>query len=129
MHNERPEDLRMRLLKADAARRRAMIEADVDTLNALLAEDLCWTHSSGAVEDKGAFVDAIATAAVSYEALEVEADEIRAEGTLVVHQGRLRGRASRGGQSKALQARFLAVWRSVDERLELIAWQSTNTTV
>ena len=120
-------DVRTRLLEADAARRQAMVQGDTHCLASLLAEDLTWTHSSGAVENKEAFIAAIASGNVRYEALEIAQDEIRGDGALVVHDGVLRGRASRGGQSKVLHARYLAVWRSVGNTFELMAWQSTNT--
>ena len=104
-----------------------MVQGDTHLLAPLLADDLIWTHSSGLVENKEAFIAAIASGNVSYEALDISQDEIRGDGTLVVHDGVLRGRASRGGQSKALHARYLAVWRSVGNTFELMAWQSTNT--
>ncbi len=121
-----PSELTSRVIEADAARRRAMILGDVDALLALLADDLVWTHSSGAAESKAEFISAIASGNVRYEELHVEEDAIREEGSLVLHTGVLRGVASRGGQNKNLHARFLAVWRFAQNMPELMAWQSTN---
>ncbi len=119
-------ELTNRVLEADAARRQAMIHGDVDALLTLLADDLVWTHSSGATEGKADFIGAIAAQAVRYESLEIDGDEVREEGALAVHNGVLRGSASRGGQNKKLHARFLAVWRFAGDKPELMAWQSTN---
>lgn len=114
------------LLRCDAERRRAMIDADAQALDRLLADDLTWTHSSGATESKAEFIAAIVAGAVVYDALEVEQDQVRGDGKQLVHNGVLRGNASRDGQPKQLKAKFLAIWRVTDEQLRLIAWQSTN---
>ena len=36
-----------KLLAADEARRKAMIDADINDMNTLVHADLTWTHSSG----------------------------------------------------------------------------------
>ena len=119
-------ELSNRVIEADAARRQAMIHGDVDALLTLLADDLVWTHSSGATESKAEFISAIASGNVRYDELKIEKDATREEGPLVVHNGVLKGVASRAGQNKNLHARFLAVWRFVQDMPELMAWQSTN---
>ena len=106
----------------DLARRRAMIDADEAALDALLADDLTWTHSSGVTESKSEFIAAITTRRVVYEVLEVTEDIQRRYGDTFVHSGVLHGRASRDNQSKLLGARFLAVWREAGGRLKLHAW-------
>lgn len=114
------------LRNADARRRQAMIEADQNVLEELLANELTWTHSSGATESKSQFIAAIASGNVVYETLDIEDDQIRQFGDVLIHNGILRGRASRDGQLKGLNAKFLAVWRGREEKLELVAWQSTS---
>ncbi len=114
------------LLQCDAQRRQAMISADVDQLALLLADSLTWTHSSGATEDKATFLSAIGSGAVVYEVLEIEQHQVRGNAEYALHNGILRGRASRDGQAKALNAKFLAVWGRAGDRWRLEAWQSTN---
>ncbi len=114
------------LLRCDAERRQAMINVDEQALDRLLADDLTWTHSSGATESKAEFIAAIVRGAVVYDALEVEQDQVRDGGQLWIHNGVLKGKASRDGRAKQLKAKFLAIWRVTDEQLRLIAWQSTN---
>ncbi len=118
-------DHRSKLLDADRARRQAMINADGDTLDLVLADDLTWTHSSGVTESKAEFIKAITERSVVYESLEIEQDQVRKAGTVLVHNGVLSGTASRNGEAKSLYAKFLAVWR-VEEPMQLLAWQSTN---
>lgn len=106
-----------------------MIAADTDALDRLLADDMIWTHSSGVTETKVEFIAAIAERRVTYQRLAIDSDSVRRVGAAVVHQGLLTGTASRDGQDKALRAKFLAVWRdvaSMDNTMQLVAWQSTN---
>ena len=104
-----------------------MIDANVDGLEALLADDLTWTHSSGVTETKDEFLSSIGQRSVVYESLEIEDAQVRGDGDLYVHTGRLLGQATRDGAVKQLRARFLSVWQFVDGRPRLLAWQSTNT--
>ncbi len=122
-------ELKERVIAADLARRQAMIRGDVEALASVLADDLVWTHSSGAAESKAEVIAAIASGNVRYEQLDVEEDAMREENALVVHNGLLTGTASRGGQNKNLHARFLAVWRVSGDEPRLMAWQSTNVSV
>tara|TARA_B100000953_G_scaffold240300_1_gene201940 strand:- start:24 stop:452 length:429 start_codon:yes stop_codon:yes gene_type:complete len=114
------------LISADLERRRAMIEADEEALERLFSDELTWTHSSGKTESKTEMIAAILGRDVVYEALDVEEAQVRCSGDLCVHNGILQGSASRAGQTKLLRAKFLAVWRAIDDDLILIAWQSTN---
>lgn len=114
------------LRRCDQARREAMINADTNALEQLLADELCWTHSSGTTEGKRTFLSAIASGAVRYQALDIEADTVRGTATMLIHEGVLRGSASRDGLEKALNAKFLAVWCGSEDRWQLTAWQSTN---
>ena len=118
-------NVRSKLLDADLVRRQAMINGDLDTLDTVLADDLTWTHSSGVTESKTEFLNAISHRAVVYESLEIEQDQIREAGPVLVHSGVLRGSASRNGEAKLLHAKFLAVWRA-EASPRLLAWQSTN---
>ncbi|MCR9258716.1 MAG: nuclear transport factor 2 family protein [Pseudomonadaceae bacterium] len=117
---------RQRLLAADAERRQAMIAADTSALSRLLAEDLMWTHSSGKTETKGEVIKALAEGEVTYEVLEMTQDRVLRSGGNFVHQGVLTGRAVRDGETKLLNARFLAVWQETQDQLQLLAWQSTQ---
>ncbi len=114
------------VLKADAARRAAMIAGDVEALGALLHEDLIWTHSSGKTDGRASFLDGIGSGAVRYLALETEGVEVLSRGDVFVCHGLLTGRASRDGVEKALVNRFLNVWVREGDRFRMIAWQSTG---
>ncbi len=117
------EDLRA----ADLRRRQAMIDADVDSLAALLADELVWTHSSGTRDDKQRFLEKIAANAADYRSLEVSEDVIVQQGDVLIHHGDLSGRVVVDGREKSLNNRFLAVWKHSGDAFELLAWQSTGS--
>lgn len=114
------------LRAADRRRRQAMIDADVRTLDELFADQLTWTHSSGKKDDKRTLLDKIASRASEYLALEVSDDTIVQHGDVLIHHGNLSGRVVVGGQEKALNNRFLAVWKASADGFRLLAWQSTG---
>lgn len=114
------------VMDADESRRTAMVDADAAMLATLLADELIWTHSSGQVDDKAAVLDKIRSGAVIYEALDVEALQVRSLGGAMVLQGTLLGQVSKDGARRELRNRFLSVWRAGARGPELLAWQSTG---
>lgn len=115
-----------RLLAADARRRRAMIEVDVNALRDLLAESLVWTHSSGKSEDREAVIATIAGGGVVYQHLELTESLVRPYGNLLLHHGVIEGKVTKDGADKALRNRFLSVWDASDGHFRMVAWQSTG---
>lgn len=113
------------LRAADRRRRQAMIEADVSVLATLFADELTWTHSSGKKDDKPTFLEKIASGSTEYQTLEVSDDTIIQQGDVLIHHGNLAGRVRVDGREKSLNNRFLAVWKSSADGLQLLAWQST----
>ncbi|MFW6094517.1 MAG: nuclear transport factor 2 family protein [Pseudomonadota bacterium] len=114
------------LRRADRRRRDAMISADVAALDALLADELVWTHSSGRKDDKAAFLEKIAAGSADYRSLEVSDDTVSSHGAIAIHHGTLTGRVAVDGREKELRNRFLSVWARTGETLRLLAWQSTG---
>jgi hypothetical protein len=114
------------LLKADATRREAMINADVDILSKLLGENLIWTHSSGKTEDKRAVLAAINSRTVEYQVLTIDEHIVTQYDNLFIYSGILDGRASRDGVGKDLKSKFLSVWEFDDTGFKMLAWQSTG---
>lgn len=113
------------VLAADAARYRAMREGDLAALEALLAEDLSYTHSNGARDDKAAYLAAMASGRFRYLETSAEAVASRRHGPVVVLDGRARFRAMIDGVERMLDNRFLSVWTHDGRRWRMSAWAST----
>jgi ketosteroid isomerase-like protein len=114
------------LIRADAARREAMISGDAGALAAVLSDDLIWTHSSGRTDDKTAVLSAIESKSVRYESLEVERTVIKQHGEIFLYHGTLNGRVVKDGEERQLRNKFLSVWRRAGATLQMLAWQSTG---
>ncbi|HIG62788.1 MAG TPA: nuclear transport factor 2 family protein [Gammaproteobacteria bacterium] len=111
---------------ADAARRRAMIEADVQALATYLDDDLRWTHSSGKTDGKTALIASIGSGSVVYQSLEVQEPHISQHINIFIYAGIISGDVLKEGTQKKLRNKFLSIWHITDERLSMIAWQSTG---
>lgn len=113
------------ILAADARRRAAMIDGDRNQLEAVLSERLVWTHSSGAVEHRDAFIANIESSNVRYLELDTPDIEVLALGDSWLCVGALAGHAERDGAAKNLQGRFLSAWTEEAGSLKVLAWQTT----
>ena len=111
---------------ADAARRKAMIDANTKVLAGYLSDDLTWTHSSGRTDDKQAVLATISEGSVRYLSLDTEDLNVRAIGTTVIATGIVMGRVSKDGAERDLKNRFLSVWRQESGSFRMMAWQSTG---
>jgi len=111
---------------ADAACRRAMIEADVQALATYLDDDLRWTHSSGKTDGKTALIASIESGSVIYQSLEVQETQISQHTNIFIYAGIISGDVLKEGTQKKLRNKFLSIWHITDEKLSMIAWQSTG---
>jgi ketosteroid isomerase-like protein len=113
------------ILAADANRRAAMISANRNQLESIFSERLVWTHSSGAVEHREAFIANIESGSVRYLELDTPTIEVMTLGDSWLCVGELAGRAERDGVEKTLKGRFLSAWTREAGALKMVAWQTT----
>ena len=113
------------ILAADANRRAAMISANRNQLESIFSERLVWTHSSGAVEHREAFIANIESGSVRYLELDTPTIEVMTLGDSWLCVGELAGRAERDGVEKPLKGRFLSAWTREAGALKMVAWQTT----
>jgi hypothetical protein len=116
-----------RVLAADDQRFRAMIRVDTAALRSRLAEDLAYTHTTGARQDKAEFLRTLASGQLRYRRIAPSERTVRflgAEGAVVV--GRSNMQVESDGQILAFAIRYLAVYRRVASEWQLVAWQSTR---
>lgn len=114
-------------LEADKLRRAAMISADIEKISSLVTDDLVYTHSSGKVDDKKSFLDAIRSGALDYEKIEPRNTVVRAKGGTVVVTGLVSITVKAPDGLKSFDARFTAVhMRNKEGNWQLMAWQTTR---
>ena len=116
-----PETIRL----LESRRYRAMCEADVATLEALLADSLVYTHSTAGVDSKASYLDAIRSKKWVYQVVERPIEDIQVHGDCAVVTGQVRIELLSSGQPRKLNSRFTNVWVKGRQGWQMVAWQST----
>src|SRR6267142_5584010 len=115
------------VLGADDQRFAAMMRADTAALRTRLADDLAYTHTTGARQNKAEFLRTLASGQLRYRSIAPTERMVRflsAEGAVVA--GRSNMRVESGGEILAFAIRYLAVYRRFAGEWQLVAWQSTR---
>lgn len=113
------------LKAADDARVAAMISADPAKLDATFSDDLRYVHSSGKLDTKASFIEALTTGKSKYNAMTYEARNFReAAPGLVLVDGRVRVKLGAKEPFTELYLAFLAAYRFEKGTWKFVAWQS-----
>ena len=109
------------------ALRKAMIDADKSTLESLVAEQLSYGHSSGAIEDKAAFVDAIVSGKSNFNSIELSDQTIKFAGNDAIVRHKFKAELTgAGGVLNNVNIGVLQVWQKQKGKWKLIARQAVK---
>ena len=114
------------VIDLDKARMAAMVSLDLPALQALLADDLIYTHSSAKVDGKQSLIEAMTSGANAYTALEASDVTAREVGGVVLVTGQAAMTVSLNGRPTSFRVRFLDVWKQTAGQWQMTAWQSTR---
>jgi ketosteroid isomerase-like protein len=119
-------DNRQTIIDLDKKRMTAMAQKDIATLNALLSDDLVYTHSSARLDTKQSLIGAMESGATVYTA--VEPSDVKAQdlGDSVILTGSCRIGVMSNGRSNSFGVRFTDVYANRGGRWQMVAWQSTR---
>lgn len=114
------------IIELDRKRMQAMAAKDVDTLNAVLADDLIYTHSSARLDTKQSLIGAMLSGATVYTS--VEASDVKAQdlGDAVVLTGVAQIKVLSNGTPNAFGVRFTDVYARRGGQWQMVTWQSTR---
>jgi hypothetical protein len=114
------------IIDLDRKRMLAMAEKDIATLNAVLADDLVYTHSSARLDTKQSLIGNMESGSTVYNA--VEPSDVTAQdlGSAVVLTGIARIRVTSGGNPNAFAVRFTDVYANKGGKWQMVTWQSTR---
>jgi ketosteroid isomerase-like protein len=114
------------IIDLDARRMRAMAAKDTATLEAVLADDLVYTHSSARLDTKRSLIDAMVKGTTVYTG--VEASDVTAQdlGDTVVLTGIARIKVVSNGTPNAFGVRFTDVYTRRNGNWQMVTWQSTR---
>ena len=115
-----------RVIALDAQRMTAMSQGDVGTLNALIADELVYTHSSARLDTKQSLIENMQSGKTRYTA--VVPSDVKAQdyGDTVVLTGVARISVNSGGNAMNFGVRFTDIWVNKGGNWQMVAWQSTK---
>lgn len=117
--------MREEIEQLERSLRMAMLSGDTGKLDQMTASDFVWTHSSGKVETKPAWLDRSRSIDRRYTKLDTSGVEVRAYGNTVLVAGRLDLTYVSGAGSIDVPLRFMRVWVRLEGSWRLAAHNST----
>ena len=114
------------IIDLDRKRMDAMCQKDAATLEAILADDLVYTHSSARLDTKQSLIGGMSSGAAVYQSIETSDVEARDYGGAVVLTGAARIQVNANGKPLTLNVRFTDVYVNRNGQWQMVAWQSTR---
>lgn len=114
------------LLQLERERYDAMVEADMDRLLPMLDDELIFTHASGKVDSKTAFVESLFSGNLDYRSIELEDQRARLYDSVGIVTGRSILDINVRGEDRMLELRFTSVWVRTAGGWKIVAYQSTQ---
>jgi ketosteroid isomerase-like protein len=115
------------VIDLDRKRMQAMATKDLATLNALISDDLVYTHSSARLDTKQSLIGAMESGATVYTGVEPSNVKAQDLGDIVVLTGNAKISVNSGGRAMNFGVRFTDVWANKGGKWQMVAWQSTRT--
>ena len=104
---------------------KAMLAGDKAKLDALVADQLSYGHSSGVVQDKTVFVDVIASKKTVYKSIDLSAQTVAVVGNNAIVRHAWLGESGTGdGKWNASKLGVLQVWQKQGADWKLLARQA-----
>ncbi len=114
------------VLELEEQRYRAMLSADLATLDRLLDDGLTYTHSSGVVDTKVSYLAGVRDKVWEYKNISREHERVVIRGGCALVFCRLRIDASIRGTPKKIDSNALAVWVQDGQQCRLLAVHSSS---
>ena len=114
------------VLGADDRRFEAMRRGDWPGLEATLADDLTYVHSTARLESKTEHVANLRAGKPHYRGIAPRDRQVRVHGGVGVVNGVSEMHVERDGKEQRFTVRYLAVYAKSGEQWRMIAWQSTK---
>jgi len=114
------------VLGADDRRFEAMRRGDWPGLEATLADDLTYVHSTARLESKTEHVANLRAGKPHYRGIAPRDRQVRVHGGVGVVNGVSEMHVERDGKEQSFTVRYLAVYAKAGGQWRMIAWQSTK---
>jgi hypothetical protein len=116
-----------KVIDLDKERMDAMAKKDIARLNALISNELVYTHSTARLDTKQSLIGNMEGGSTVYTSVvpsDVKAQDL---GDTVVLTGSCRIGVMSQGRPNSFGVRFTDVWSSKGGQWQMVAWQSTRT--
>ena len=121
-----PTGVEAEVIRADDGRFAAMVRGDWAALDAALAEDLTYVHSTARLESKAEHVANLRAGKPHYRGAAPRDRRARVHGGIGVVNGVSEMHVENAGVEQRFTVRYLAVYAKSGEQWRMIAWQSTR---
>ena len=108
------------------ARFKAMVDADMASLEGFLADNLTYTHNTGWVENKSEFMSTVESGRINYMTVTPSEVKVRIYGDIAVMTGLSKMQGTVGDRAVSFTIRFTDVSRRIGNSWQLVAWQSAK---
>lgn len=106
--------------------KKAMIDADQSKLDALTASNLSYGHSSGKIEDKAAFMNALVSGTSDFVSIDLSEQSVKITGNTAIVRHTLSGSTIDGGKPANVKLAVLTVWQKQQGKWKLLARQAVK---
>jgi len=114
------------VLRADERRFEAMRKGDWAALDAALADDLTYVHSTARLESKAEHIGNLRAGKPHYRGIAPRDRKARVQGGIGLVNGVSEMHVERDGKAQRFTVRYLAVYAKTGDQWRMIAWQSTR---
>ena len=114
------------VLRADDRRFEAMRRGDWAALDAALADDLTYVHSTARLESKAEHIANLRGGKPYYRGIAPRERRARVHGDIGIVNGVSDMHVDRDGKEQRFTVRYLAVYAKAGDHWRMIAWQSTR---
>ena len=114
------------VLRADDRRFEAMRRGDWAALDATLADDLIYVHSTARQESKAEHIANLRAGKPHYRGIAPRERRARVHGNVGIVNGVSEMHVERDGKESSFTVRYLAVYVGTGDHWRMIAWQSTR---
>ena len=113
------------VLDAEDRRYRAMQEADLATLDAVCADELSYSHSSGARDTKEQYLEKVRSGYYVYRRIDHPVERVAVVGDTAIVVGRMTADLLVDGTPKTIDNLALAVWTRASGAWRLLGYAPT----
>ncbi len=114
------------VLRADDRRFEAMRKGDWAALDAALADDLTYVHSTARLESKKEHLANLSAGKPHYRGIAPRDRHVRVHGNVGLVNGVSEMHVDNAGKEQRFTIRYLAVYAKAGEQWRMLAWQSTR---